>query len=56
MFLCNALGDPDDVAAFLLLELQIRIEDSEVELLHERINVQFDLRKKSLLNLIESQL
>lgn len=44
MLLRNALGDPDNVAAFLFLELQIGVEDAEVELLHKCVDVQFDLK------------
>ena len=43
MLLSNTFSDPDDVAAFLLLQLQIRIKDTEVKLLHESVHVQFDL-------------
>ena len=39
----DALGDPDDVSAFLLFQLEEGVEDAEVELLHECIHVQFDL-------------
>ena len=35
--LCDALADPDDVATLLLLQLDERVEDAEVELLHERV-------------------
>jgi len=43
VLLGDALGDPDDVAALLLLELEVRVEDSEVELLQEGVHVQFHL-------------
>ena len=43
----DALGDPDDVSAFLLFQLEEGVEDAEVELLHERIHVQFDLGTKN---------
>lgn len=43
MLLGDALGDPDNVAALLLLELKVRIEDTEVELLQEGEHVQFHL-------------
>jgi hypothetical protein len=46
VLLRNAFGNPDDVATFLLLKLQVGIEDAEVELLHESVNVQFDLERK----------
>lgn len=39
----HALGDPDDVAHLLLLELHERVEHAEVELLHERVDVELDL-------------
>lgn len=45
MLLCHALGDPYDVATFLFFELKVGVEDSEMELLHESVNVQFDLKK-----------
>merc|ERR1719234_811558 len=38
--LCNAFTDPNDVATFLLLQLEEGVEDPKVELLHERILVQ----------------
>ena len=40
VLLGDALGDPDDVAALLLLEAQVGVEDPAVELLHEGIHVQ----------------
>lgn len=43
MLLGHALGDPHDVAALLLLELEVRIEDAKVELLQEGVHVQLDL-------------
>lgn len=45
VLLRDALGDPDDVAAFLLLQLQVGVEDTEVELLHECVDVQLDLER-----------
>ena len=33
----DTLADPDDVATFLLLQLDERVEDAEVELLHKRV-------------------
>jgi hypothetical protein len=39
MLLGHTLGNPDDVAALLLLELQVRIKDAKMELLHESVNV-----------------
>jgi hypothetical protein len=44
--LSDAFCDPDDVSALLLLQLEERVEDAEVELLHERVHVQLDLKKK----------
>jgi len=41
--LCHTLGDPNDVAALLLLELEQGVEDAIVELLQESINVQLHL-------------
>ena len=43
MLLGDALRDPDDVPALLLLQLQEGVEDAEVELLHERVHVQVHL-------------
>ena len=43
MFLCNTFRYPDNVTAFLFLQLQICIEHSKVELLNECIHIQFDL-------------
>lgn len=43
MSLRNALGDPDNVAHFLLLQLHECVEDAEVELSHVRVYVQLDL-------------
>lgn len=45
MLLRDALGDPDDVPALLLLQLQERVERAEVELLHEAVHVQLHLGK-----------
>lgn len=39
MLLSHTLGYPNDITAFLLLELQIRIKYAEMELLHETIDV-----------------
>ena len=44
----HTLSDPDDVATFLLLQLDERVEDTEVELLHERILHQLHLREETL--------
>jgi hypothetical protein len=43
VFLGDTLCDPDDVAALLLLQLQIRVEHTKVELLHECHHVQTHL-------------
>ena len=40
----DALADPDDVAALLLLQLEEGVEDAKVELLHEGILVQPHLK------------
>ena len=45
MLLSHALGDPDNVATLLFLQLQERVKHSKVELLHERIDIQLDLEK-----------
>lgn len=41
----NALGDPDDVSHFLLLELYESVENSKVELVQIGMKVQFHLKK-----------
>ena len=43
MFLRDALGNPDDVAALLFLELHPGEKRSEVELLHEHQKIQLNL-------------
>lgn len=48
MFLCNTLRYPDNVTAFLFLQLQVCIEHSKVELLNECIHIQFDLNKTNV--------
>lgn len=48
VFLSYTLGDPDDIAALLLLEFQVRIENAKVELLHKSVHVQFDLKIKKI--------
>src|SRR5690349_12951335 len=53
MLLCDAFCNPHDVATFLLFQLQVGVENSKVELLHESIDVQFDLKRKGYLKLIE---
>lgn len=39
----DALRDPDDIATLLLLQFDVRVEDSEVELLQKGKRVQFYL-------------
>lgn len=56
MFLSHTLGYPDDVTTFLLFELQVRIEHSEVELLNECEHIQFNLKKKNVFNLNISEI
>lgn len=46
MFLRNALRYPNDIAALLFLQLQVRIEDAEMELLNECEHIQFDLQNE----------
>ncbi len=46
MSLRYTLGNPDYVPAFLFLQLNIRIEHSEVELLHKRVLHQHDLKNR----------
>lgn len=41
--LCHTLGDPDDVAALLLLQFDVGIKHAEVELLQEGEHVELDL-------------
>lgn len=43
VLLRHALCDPDDVAAFLFLQLQVGVEHTKVELLNEGEHVQFHL-------------
>ncbi len=43
MSLCDALCDPDDIPALLLLQTYVRVEDAKVELLHERVHVDLNL-------------
>ena len=45
MPLRDAFCDPDDVPALLLLQLQEGVEHAEVELLHERVDIQLDLQR-----------
>ena len=46
VLLRDALCDPDDVAALLLLQLQVGVEGSVVELLQERVDVEANLREQ----------
>ncbi len=41
--LCDTLRDPNNVAALLLLQFDVRVKHSEVELLQERQRVQLHL-------------
>jgi hypothetical protein len=43
MLLRNAFSNPDDISAFLLFQLQIGIEGTEVELAKKCIHVKFNL-------------
>lgn len=43
MLLGDTLRNPNNVTAFLLLQLQVRIEYTEMELLNESEHIQFDL-------------
>lgn len=44
MALSHALGNPHNVATLLLLQLEERVEDAIVKLLHEPIHVQLNLQ------------
>ena len=48
----HTLCDPDDVATFLLLQFDERVEDTKVELLHERILHQLHLREETLFEFV----
>lgn len=43
MLLGDTLRNPNNVTAFLLLQLQVRIEYTKMELLNESEHIQFDL-------------
>ena len=45
--LSDALCNPDDVSALLLFQLEERVENAKVELLHERVDIQFDLKNEN---------
>ena len=45
VFLCDTFRDPNNVTTFLFLQFQIGIENSKVKLLHECVNIQFDLKE-----------
>lgn len=42
-----AFGDPDDVSTLLLLQFDVRVKHTKVELLHEGIHVELYLRRKT---------
>jgi hypothetical protein len=44
VLLSNTFGDPDDVPAFLFLQLHKSVEDAKVELIHEGILHQLHLK------------
>ncbi len=46
MALRDTFGDPYNVSHFLLLQLDVGVEHTKVELLHERIQVELNLSKK----------
>lgn len=46
MPLGNALGDPDDVPALLLLQLDVGVENTEVELVEEGQLIQLHLQTR----------
>lgn len=50
MLLSDALGNPDNIAAFLLLQLQVGVKHSEVELLHKCVHIELDLNEKSMIS------
>ena len=45
VFLSDTFRDPNNVTTFLFLQFQIGIENSKVKLLHECVNIQFDLKE-----------
>lgn len=56
MFLCNTFWNPDDVTALLLLQFQVRIEHTEMKLLHECIDIQFNLKMNWQMNNVLSMI
>lgn len=44
MFLSYTFGNPNNIAAFLLFQLQVRVENTEMKLLHESVDVKFNLK------------
>ena len=44
MSLSDALRDPNDVTTLLLLQTNVRVEDTKVELLHEGLDVDLNLQ------------
>lgn len=46
MLLSHAFRNPDHIPAFLLLQLQIGIENAIVKLLHKSVDIQFDLERR----------
>lgn len=47
MFLCNTLGNPDDISIFLFFQFQMRVEDTEMKLSKKGIHVQFHLNERN---------
>ena len=43
--LCNTLGDPDNITTFLLLQTNVRVENTKMKLLHERLDIDLHLFK-----------
>ena len=50
VLLRNALGDPNNIPALLLLQLHKRIKYAIVELLHKRLDVQLCLASQAIAN------
>lgn len=48
MPLGNAFGNPDNVPAFLLLQLDVSVENTEMELVEECQFVQFHLQEEEV--------
>lgn len=47
MSLGHALGNPDDVTTLLFLQLDVRVKDAKVELLHEGILHELHLQEST---------